>query len=181
MMPVGPVTTLNRSILHVAAILCVDTVDLSSWRISILDGQRKSCLSVRNCENNNDLPFAVSDNRYWSSRWCVLGLEMFSRLSRFPAIPYWKCPIVPRPSKVMLRNATSSLSINKGSSPVRGLRSKSRPLIITSKLSMSIICYDRRPPISHLVSFTRLVNKMGYLSETVTRCRAWVSTSLIIL
>jgi hypothetical protein len=79
-------------------------------------------------------------------------LGMFLRFSRFPAISQWKCPIVPRPSKIMLSNATSSLSIKKGSSPVRRLWSKSRPFVITSKLSMPNIRHDRRPSISHLVS-----------------------------
>jgi hypothetical protein len=78
---------------------------------------------------------------------CLAELSWFSP---FPTIPQWKCPIVPCPSKVTLSNATSPMSIKKGSSPVRGLWSEPRPFVVTSKLSMPIICYDRRSPIFHL-------------------------------
>ena len=79
-----------------------------------------------------------------------LCLAAPSWLSPFPTIPQWKRPIVPCPSKVTLSNATSPMSIKKGSGPVRGLWSKPRPFVVTSKLSMPIICYDRRSPVFHL-------------------------------
>jgi len=81
-----------------------------------------------------------------------LCLAALSWLGPFPAIPQWKCPIVPRPSKIMLSNATSPTGIEKGSSPVRGLWSEPRPLVVTSKLSLPIIWCDRRSPIFHLAS-----------------------------
>ena len=74
---------------------------------------------------------------------------MFSRLSRFPAIPHRKCPIIPCPSKIMLSDTTSALSISKGRAPVRGLRSKSRPFVIAAELSIAIFCYNRFPPVYH--------------------------------
>ena len=70
--------------------------------------------------------------------------------SSFPSDTSMKMPIVSRPSKITLSDATSSLSINKGSRPIRGLWSKPRPFVVTSKLSMPIICYDRRSPMFHL-------------------------------
>ena len=79
-----------------------------------------------------------------------LCLGALSWLSPFPTIPQWKCPIVPRPSKITLSNATSPTSIEKGGSPVRGLWSEPRPFVVTFKLSMPTICYDRRSPIFHL-------------------------------
>jgi nitroreductase len=81
-----------------------------------------------------------------------LCLAALSWLGPFPAIPQWKCPIVPRPRKIMLSNATSPTGIEKGSSPVRGLWSEPRPLVVTSKLSLPIIWCDRRSPIFHLAS-----------------------------
>ena len=81
-----------------------------------------------------------------------LCLAALSWLGPFPAIPQRKCPIVPRPSKIMLSNATSPTGIEKGSSPVRGLWSEPRPLVVTSKLSLPIIWCDRRSPIFHLAS-----------------------------
>jgi hypothetical protein len=86
-------------------------------------------------------------NAKWRTGLCLAAL---SWRGPFPTIPQWKCPIVPCPSKVTLSNATSPMSIKKGSSPVRGLWSKPRPFVVTSKLSMPIICYDRRSPIFHL-------------------------------
>jgi hypothetical protein len=77
MIPVGSVTTLNRSIL------------LTERRMSGTGGDDFICghcghvmledfdpLTVRGnpvyqcgiCENNNDLPFAASDGRHWPSR-----------------------------------------------------------------------------------------------------------------
>ena len=57
---------------------------------------------------------------------------------RFPPIPYWKCPIVACPNKIMLSDATSALSIKKGSAPVRGLWPKCRPFVIITKLAVPI-------------------------------------------
>jgi len=42
----------------------------------------------------------------------------------------------PCPSKIMLSNTTSALSIKRGCAPIRGLRSKSRPFVIVAKLSV---------------------------------------------
>jgi hypothetical protein len=77
MIAVGPITTLNRSILrtersmsgtdgddfmcgHCGSIILED-FDPSTIR-------RNPVYQYEICENNNDLPFAVSDRRYWSSR-----------------------------------------------------------------------------------------------------------------
>ena len=61
-------------------------------------------------------------------------------------------PIVPCPNKILLSNATSTLSINKSGTPVRGLRSKSRPFVKAGKLTIPIFFRDRFLPMSHLVS-----------------------------
>ena len=60
----------------------------------------------------------------------------------------------PCPSKVTLSHATSSLSIKKGSSPVRGLRSEPRPLVVTSNspCQSSGAIVARRYFISRLLS-----------------------------
>jgi len=63
-------------------------------------------------------------------------LPWFGR--RLPTIPHWKGPIVPCPSKIMLSDTTSALSISKGRAPVRGLRSKTCPLIVVAKLAVPI-------------------------------------------
>ena len=77
MIPVGPVTTLNRSILlterrmsgtggddficgHCGHVMLED-FDLSTIRSNPV-------YQCGVCENNNDLPFAVGDGRHWPSR-----------------------------------------------------------------------------------------------------------------
>jgi len=74
---------------------------------------------------------------------CWLALTRVRWVHRVPAIPHRKSAIVPRPSKILLRNATSTLSINKSSASVRRLRSKSRPFVIAPELAIPIICCDR--------------------------------------
>jgi hypothetical protein len=77
MIPIGPVTTLNRPILHTERgmsgtgsdnFICghCGYVILEDFDPSTVRGN--PVYQCRICENNNDLPFAVSDGRYWSSR-----------------------------------------------------------------------------------------------------------------
>ena len=75
----------------------------------------------------------------------------FFCLRRVPAIHHGKSPVVPCPSKVLLRNARSTLSINKSGASVRRLRSKSRPFVIAPELAIppSFATVSCR---SHLVS-----------------------------
>src|SRR5437867_8603224 len=76
MIPVGPITTLNRSILYTERIMSgtggddfmcghCGSVILEDFDPSTVRGN--PVYQCRICENNNDLPFAVSDMR-WSSR-----------------------------------------------------------------------------------------------------------------
>ena len=76
MIPVGPITTLNRSILLTEKrmsgtggddFMCghCGYVILEDFDPSTVSGN--PVYQCRICENNNDLPFAVSDMR-WSSR-----------------------------------------------------------------------------------------------------------------
>src|SRR5215472_19032182 len=75
MIPVGPVTTLNRSILHTERRMCGTGGDnficghcgyviLENFDPSTVQGNPIYKCAI--CENNNDLPFAASDRRYWS-------------------------------------------------------------------------------------------------------------------
>src|SRR5713101_5246364 len=77
MMPVGPITTLNRSILLTERgmsgnggddFICghCGYVILEDFDPSAVSGNPVYQCSI--CENNNDLPFAVSDRRSWSSQ-----------------------------------------------------------------------------------------------------------------
>jgi len=77
MIPIGPVTTLNRSILKTERkmsgtggddFICghCGYVMLEDFDPSTVSGN--PVYQCRVCENNNDLPFAASDGRYWSSR-----------------------------------------------------------------------------------------------------------------
>jgi hypothetical protein len=77
MIPVGPVTTLNRSILLTERGISGDGGDDFICRHSgsvILEDFDPSTVKGNPvyqcgfCENNNDLPFAPSDGRHWSSR-----------------------------------------------------------------------------------------------------------------
>ena len=77
MIPVGPVTTLNRSILFTERGISGDggddficghcgSVILEDFDPSTVKGN--PVYQCGFCENNNDLPFAPSDGRHWSSR-----------------------------------------------------------------------------------------------------------------
>jgi len=79
-------------------------------------------------------------------------LPMSPRLGRLPAIPHRKCPLLPRASKIFLSNATPTLSIEKSSAPVRGLRPKSRPLVIRLEFAIAIFVRDRFLSVVHSVS-----------------------------
>ena len=74
MIPVGPVRTLNPSILHTERgmsgggddFICghCGYVILENFDPSTVQGNPVYQCAI--CENNNDLPFAASDRRYWS-------------------------------------------------------------------------------------------------------------------
>jgi hypothetical protein len=77
MIPIGPVTTLNRSILKAEQTMSGSGGDdflsghcgyvmLEDFDPSTVSGNPVSQCGIS--ENNNDLPFAASDGRYWSSR-----------------------------------------------------------------------------------------------------------------
>jgi hypothetical protein len=77
MIPVGPVKTLNRSILLTEQgmsgsggddFICghCGSVILEDFDPSTIKG--KPVYQCGFCENNNDLPFAASNGRHWSSR-----------------------------------------------------------------------------------------------------------------
>jgi hypothetical protein len=77
MIPVGAVTTLNRSILLANQglqgsggddFICghCGSVMLEDFDPSTIKGN--PVYQCGFCENNNDLPFAASDGRHWSSR-----------------------------------------------------------------------------------------------------------------
>ena len=77
MIPVGPVTTLNRSILLTERGISGDGGDdficghcgsiiLEDFDPSTVKGN--PVYQCGFCENNNDLPFTPSDGRHWSSR-----------------------------------------------------------------------------------------------------------------
>ena len=80
------------------------------------------------------------------------NLVKFSWVGRFPAVPHWECLVVSCPCKILLRNTASTLSIKESGTPVRGLRSKSRPFVIAPELAIPIIFCERFLPVSHLVS-----------------------------
>ena len=62
---------------------------------------------------------------------------------RAPVIPYRECPILPRPSKILLSIATPTLRIEKSCAPVRRLRPKSHPLVIRLKHAIPIAFCNR--------------------------------------
>ena len=75
MIPIGPVTTLNRSILKTERrmpgtggddFICghCGYVMLEDFDPSTVSGNPVYQCGI--CENNNDLPFAASDKRYWA-------------------------------------------------------------------------------------------------------------------
>src|SRR5437870_1232200 len=77
MIPVGPVTTLNRSILLTERgmsgtggddFICghCGSVILEDFDPSTVRGN--PVYQCRFCENNNDLPFAANDSRMWAER-----------------------------------------------------------------------------------------------------------------
>jgi len=102
--------------------------------------------SVINLMLTGTRPFSTRRGRSAFASRCFRGSIPF------PTIPHWKCPVVPCPSKILLRNATSTLSISESGAPVRGLRPKSRPFVIAAKLAVPIFCYDRFLPMFHLAS-----------------------------
>ena len=77
MIPIGPITTLNRSILLTERGMSgtggddfhcghCGSVILEDFDPFTVRGNPVYRCGI--CENNNDLPFAVRDGRYWSSR-----------------------------------------------------------------------------------------------------------------
>jgi hypothetical protein len=60
--------------------------------------------------------------------------------------------MVPCPNKIVLCDTTSALSIEKGRTPVRGLRPKFRPFVIVAKLSIPITFRDCFLLMSHFAS-----------------------------
>jgi len=75
MIPIGPVKTLNRSILRTGKqmsgkggddFICghCGYVMLEDFDPSTVSGNPVYQCGI--CENNNDLPFAASDKRYWA-------------------------------------------------------------------------------------------------------------------
>jgi hypothetical protein len=96
---------------------------------------------------------------------------VFHGLVRLPTIPHRECLIVSGPSKILLRNATSTLSISERGAPVRGLRSKSRPLVICTELSIPIFFRNRFLPMFHRASVqTFYLPRSGSFSvETMLR------------
>jgi hypothetical protein len=77
---------------------------------------------------------------------------VFHGLVRLPTIPHRECLIVPCPSKIMFSTARPVLSIHKIGTPVRGLRPKSRPLVIRLELAIPTFFGDRFPSIFHVIS-----------------------------
>lgn len=55
-------------------------------------------------------------------------------------------------SEILLRNATPTLSISERGAPIRGLRSKSRPLVICPELAIPTFFRDRLLPMFHRTS-----------------------------
>ena len=81
MIPIGPVTTLNRSILKTERrmsgtggddFICghCGYIMLEDFDPSTVSGNPVYQCGL--CENNNDLPFAASNRRYWSSRYPII-------------------------------------------------------------------------------------------------------------
>jgi hypothetical protein len=77
MIPVGPVTTLNRSIVQPERamsgtgsddFICghCGSVVLEDFDPSTVTGNPVYQCPI--CQNNNDLPFAANDSRHWSPR-----------------------------------------------------------------------------------------------------------------
>jgi ribosomal protein S27AE len=77
MIPIGPVTTLNRSVLKTERVMSATGGDdficghcgyvmLENFDPSTISGNPVYQCGI--CENNNDLPFSANDVRFWSSR-----------------------------------------------------------------------------------------------------------------
>jgi hypothetical protein len=77
MIPIGPVTTLNRSILKTERRMSGNGSDdfvcghcghimLEDFDPSTLTGNPVYQCGI--CKNNNELPFAATDSRHWPSR-----------------------------------------------------------------------------------------------------------------
>ena len=94
--------------------------------------------------------------------WVLVGLLIIMRgddlLAVFfglvcpPVIPHRECTIIPCPSKILLSNAGTVSIVPENGAPVRGLRSKSRPLVIGLKLAVPALFRNRLLPMSHLAS-----------------------------
>jgi hypothetical protein len=81
-----------------------------------------------------------------------LSLATLSGLGCFPTIPQRECALVPCPNKILLSNARPALTIQKGGTPVWGLRSKSYPLLVRPELAIPIVFSDLFLSIFHSVS-----------------------------
>ena len=152
-------------------ILFVDTVDMSCWRISIFQ-QSEAILSISVAFVRTTMTYhsplvmvAIgllgdeADRNQLEARRkpsAVGGLPtpsgVFHGLVRLPTIPHRECLIVSGPSKILLRNATSTLSISEIGAPVRRLRPKSRPFVVAPELAIPIFFGDRFPSIFHVIS-----------------------------
>jgi hypothetical protein len=97
---------------------------------------------------------------------------MFSWVGPFPAIPHWEGLVVSCPCKILVSNTASTLSIKKSGTPVRGLRSKSRPFVIAGKLAIAIFFHDRFIPMfqfSLRVKFLTAFFRVGFNVNDIER------------
>ena len=69
-----------------------------------------------------------------------------------PIIPQRECPIVPCSLKISLRNTPSTMSIEKNGTPVRRLRSKSRPFVVSPELAIPTLFRESLLSIFHVIS-----------------------------
>src|SRR5215469_7652718 len=81
-----------------------------------------------------------------------LSLATLSGLGRLPTKSHRECVSVTCPRKILLSNTTSALSIKEGGTPVRWLRSKSRPFVVSPKLAIPTLFRDRLSSIFHVIS-----------------------------
>ena len=72
-----------------------------------------------------------------------------SRLGRVPEKRHRECPILCRLSKILLSNTMPILRIEKGCTPVWGLRPKSCPFVIRVEFAIAISFRARFLPIFH--------------------------------
>src|SRR5215472_14627857 len=81
-----------------------------------------------------------------------LSLATFSGLGRLLTKSHRECVSVTCPRKILLSNTTSALSIKEGGTPVRRLRSKSRPVVVSPELAIPTLFGDRLSSIFHVIS-----------------------------